>query len=249
MKFKEEIELPLEIIELNNWLADHTYENLTKIIRNSDVSDANKALRMPEEFMNDADALMGGGTCFSITYWLYVKMKELGYQVKLLMGHKRIQPNCHCALLLDFENQYWFFDPGYLIFDALPIPKEERRTYFPLKPNEVVLKRKNNVLALLTGKHPQFKLRFEFFLDGVSESDFKYYWSESFKFEMMKYPVLNRLDRECGIQYYYQKSNLMIRDGKSSQIIKLNDEQKVDKLHEIFKLDREIIATALDILS
>ena len=104
----------------------------------------------------------------------------------------------------------------------------------------------NGVLGLFTGslKGP-LKLRFTFDIRGVSPQEFQRHWSESFDREMMTYPVLNKLDREKGIQYYYQKGNLLIRDENGSRMKKIAPENQVEKIHEIFGMDKETVERAL----
>ncbi|MBO7105247.1 MAG: hypothetical protein J6W22_07185 [Fibrobacter sp.] len=156
----------------------------------------------------------------------------------------------------------YLFDPGYLIFDPLPIPLAPPLgtgdAIFPLVPNSVRLVRPaQDRMELWTGgalgdrglAGAQMKLRFEYPLDGVSVEEFKQHWVESFYREMMTYPVLNRLDRERGIQYYYQKGNLVTRDANGSRMERLDEVGRVEKLSEIFKLSPDLIQKALSILS
>ena len=111
----------------------------------------------------------------------------------------------------------YLLDPGYLIFDPLqmplPQPFDTGEAFFPLSPNCVRLVRPTlESMELWTGgAGAPMKLRFEYPVEGVSVEEFKHHWNESFYREMMTYPVLNRLDREKGIQYYYQKGNLVVR--------------------------------------
>ena len=65
---------------------------------------------------------------------------------------------------------------------------------------------------------------------------------------MMTYPVLNRLDREKGIQYYYQKGNLVVRSSTGSKMTKIEPADRVQTLSDIFKLSPSIIEQALQIL-
>ena len=88
-------------------------------------------------------------------------------------------------------------------------------------------------------------LRFEFETVGVSETEFRHFWRESFSREMMTYPVLNRLDKEQGIQYYFQKGNLMIRDKNGSRMEKIEREKQTSVLSKIFNLSPEVIEKAL----
>ena len=156
----------------------------------------------------------------------------------------------------------FLFDPGYLIFDPLPIPLPQPfgtgESLFPLVPNSVRLVRPDmDSMELWTGGslrtdgklNSPMKLRFEYPVAGVSVEEFKQHWAESFYREMMTYPVLNRLDRERGVQYYYQKGNLVTRDANGSRMERLDESVRVEKLSEIFKLSPELVSKALGILS
>ena len=151
------------------------------------------------------------------------------------------------------SNSY-LLDPGYLIFDPLPMPLPQPfgtgEAFFPLSPNCVRLVRPTlESMELWTGgAGAPMKLRFEYPVEGVSVEEFKHHWNESFYREMMTYPVLNRLDREKGIQYYYQKGNLVVRSSTGSKMTKIEPADRVQTLSDIFKLSPAIIEQALQIL-
>lgn len=92
------------------------------------------------------------------------------------------------------------------------------------------------------------KLRFDYPVEGVSVEEFKQHWNESFYREMMTYPVLNRLDRERGVQYYYQKGNLVTRDANGSHMERIEVASRVETLSRIFDLKPELVDRALRIL-
>ena len=148
----------------------------------------------------------------------------------------------------------YLLDPGYLIFDPLPMPLPQPfgtgEAFFPLAPNCVRLVRSTlESMELWTGgAGAPMKLRFEYPVEGVSVEEFKHHWNESFYREMMTYPVLNRLDREKGVQYYYQKGNLVVRNASGSQMTKIAPADRVQTLSDIFKLSPDIIEKALNIL-
>jgi len=151
------------------------------------------------------------------------------------------------------SNSY-LLDPGYLIFDPLQMPLPQPfgtgEAFFPLSPNCVRLVRPTlESMELWTGgAGAPMKLRFEYPVEGVSVEEFKHHWNESFYREMMTYPVLNRLDREKGIQYYYQKGNLVVRSSTGSQMKRIEPADRVQTLSDIFKLSPSIIEQALLIL-
>ena len=269
-----------KIQDICDKLSKVTYENLTKIIRLESTGSSTAAQKLDDSFQNDVDAWMGGGTCFSMTWHLYQVFRDMGLNPRLVMGHKRKEKNIHCALILPDENPStpvlrasaqddirslssaegtirkveYLFDPGYLIFDPLPLPVEPPlglgTAFFPLVPNCVRLDRPTkDSLALWTGgAGAPMKLRFEYPVEGVSVEEFKQHWNDSFYREMMTYPVLNRLDRERGVQYYYQKGNLVTRDANGSRIEKIESSARVETLSRIFGLKADLIDRALHIL-
>lgn len=252
--------IPHDIAALCERISHCTYENLTKILRFAQSGSAERAQRLDDSHQNDLDQWMGGGTCFSITWHLYQELQRLGYAPRLLMGHKRRERNTHCALSLRLTpncNATWdtttlFFDPGYLIFDPLILPEANTTLSYPLKPNFVLLRRDGldpRVLSLFTGSMNQpAKLRFEFPLEGVTELEFHEHWRASFHYEMMNYPVLNRLDREKGIQYYYQKGNLVTRTSEGSTLQKIDAKDQVEILSKVFHLEASLVQDALGTL-
>ena len=273
-----------KVVDLCNQISNITYENLTKIIRLEQTGSATGARKLDDSDQNDIDSWMGGGTCFSMTWHLYQTLTDMGFKPRLVMGHKRKERNIHCALILpDLEETSsnntsyltphtshliaqtsspnhqsltteYLLDPGYLIFDPLPMPLPQPfgtgEAFFPLAPNCVRLVRPTmESMELWTGgAGAPMKLRFEYPVEGVSVEEFKHHWNESFYREMMTYPVLNRLDRKKGIQYYYQKGNLVVRNATGSQMTKIAPADRVQTLSDIFKLSPDIIERALRIL-
>ena len=271
-----------KVVNLCNQLSNITYENLTKIIRLEQTGSATGARKLDDSDQNDIDSWMGGGTCFSMTWHLYQALTDMGFKPRLVMGHKRKERNIHCALILPdpdpstpslrlsaqddtpylkategsdlIAHTSYLLDPGYLIFDPLPMPLPQPfgtgEAFFPLAPNCVRLVRPTlESMELWTGgAGAPMKLRFEYPVEGVSVEDFKHHWNESFYREMMTYPVLNRLDREKGVQYYYQKGNLVVRNATGSQMTKIAPADRVQTLSDIFKLSPDIIEKALNIL-
>lgn len=249
-----------KINEICDRLSKVTYENLTKIIRLEQTGSSSAAQKLDDSFQNDVDAWMGGGTCFSMTWHLYQVFTDMGFNPRLVMGHKRKERNIHCALILpttDPQTQIpceYLFDPGYLIFEPLPIPLPPPfgpgTAFFPLVPNCVRLDRPSQeAMSLWTGgAGAPMKLRFDYPVEGVSVEEFKLHWNESFYREMMTYPVLNRLDRERGIQYYYQKGNLVTRDANGSRMERIEAPARVETLSRIFDLKPELVERALHIL-
>jgi hypothetical protein len=215
----------LPLISLCNKSSLWIYENLTKI------------LRVGEE---------GGNTCFGLTMRLHGELVKLGYAPKLLLGHKKHIKNAHCALSIIDKGIELFLDPGYLIFDPLPIPPnipQQNKSPFPLQPNWVRLEREGENLCLWTGIAGEAaKFRFYFPLKGCSMEEFNLAWEESYTGESMKYLVFNKLDKKNSTQYYYQNGKLLIRTPTSSTQQKLEGKNRIEILSDMFELDRELLA-------
>ena len=254
-----------KVVDLCNQISNITYENLTKIIRLEQTGSATGARKLDDSDQNDIDTWMGGGTSFGMRRPLYQTLPATGFRPRLVMGHKRKERNIHCALILPdpddlsslvsrLSSNSYLLDPGYLIFDPLQMPLPQPfgtgEAFFPLSPNCVRLVRPTlEAMELWTGgAGAPMKLRFEYPVEGVSVEEFKHHWNESFYREMMTYPVLNRLDREKGIQYYYQKGNLVVRSSTGSKMTKIEPADRVQTLSDIFKLSPAIIEQALQIL-
>ncbi|MFA6623677.1 MAG: hypothetical protein WCS54_06145 [Fibrobacteraceae bacterium] len=243
-----------QVVTLCESIGNVTYENLTKIIRYAEAGSATGARHLDAASEDGIDAWMGGGTCYSLTWHLYQKLRTMGFAPRLLLGDKRKEKGVHSALRLNYEGREYFFDPGYMIFDPMALPAVPTagtgEVLFPFVPNFVRIAFDGVVISLFTGSAgQQLKLRFEFSFAGVDEAGYLESWSKSFEREMMTYPVLNRLDREKGVQYYYQKGNLVRRDAKGSSLTRIPEENRIAVLSEIFKIDPGTIERALGILA
>ncbi|MDR0515932.1 MAG: hypothetical protein LBH25_02695 [Fibromonadaceae bacterium] len=213
------------LLSLCNSSSLWVYENLTKI------------LRVDEN---------GGNTCFGLTMRLYNELVALGYVPKLLLGHKKHIKNVHCALTIMDNETELFLDPGYLIFDPLPVPPnipQMNKSVFPLQPNWVRLERNGENLCLWTGvANEPAKFRFYFPLQGTSMQEFNLAWEESYTGESMKYLVFNKLDKKNGTQYYYQNEKLLIRTKEGSTQRKIESEERAGLLSKIFGINEELFS-------
>ena len=195
-------------------------------------------------------------TSASSVNWLSAHDKVPELSPVLSLSKQRAEPSLVSRISSEnlIAQSSYLLDPGYLIFDPLlmplPLPFGTGEAFFPLSPNCVRLVRPTlESMELWTGgAGAPMKLRFEYPVEGVSVDEFKHHWNESFYREMMTYPVLNRLDREKGVQYYYQKGNLVVRNATGSQMKKIAPADRVKTLSDIFKLSPAIIEQALNIL-
>jgi hypothetical protein len=88
--------------------------------------------------------------------------------------------------------------------------------------------------------------RFELKTTPHSPESFTRHWLASFQFEMMDYPVLNRL--VSGRQIYVQKKNLYIKDASGSQTLSLNAGERIQLFNRYFGLKPEWLKSTLTLL-
>lgn len=260
---------PTSVLTTLQELAALPYENLSKILAFAEGGNTNvtgsktlpgqreSVLVLSSEWLEQSRASGVGGTCFSLTWWLRDKLKQLGFTTELIMGDKGQLKNIHCALKWDYEGQSYLLDPGFMIFDPLLLPAANLSTVAWLSPNEVRLDNysthaRGNVEVtsdfwrMHSGPKGDLKYRFDFRKTPVSETEFLSHWEASFDLPMMQYPVLNRIQN--GVQYYLQKRNLLIRTADSSSLQKLSQSEFFQVTSETFHLPEALVKESLTLV-
>lgn len=237
---------PLSIQNTLDELSRIPYENLSKIVAFAETGHKEKALDFQSNWLQKAADKGLGGTCFSLTYYLHEQLKAQGHISHFLMGHKIKQKNIHCALLFTWEMRQYLLDPGYMIFAPLLLPQQGIATEQWISPNTVRLEDGPGFWRLFSGNKEQLKHRFDFPQEPVEETEFIQHWESSYAFEMMTYPVLNRVTN--GVQYYLQKRNLLIRGNGESQMIRLSEEQWHSAVQNYFGVSDVLASAALGII-
>lgn len=245
-------------------LAELPYENLSKIAafhkggRTETAQDI--SARWLEASARDATvdardkAATLGGTCFSLTWWLKRRLDALGFSTAYLMADKRIQADVHCGLLFEHAERLYLLDPGYLIFEPIPLPSAGLSVSTFVSPNAIRIDDlphapgapPGGAWRLHTGPVGALKHRFDFRKRPVDEAEFVRHWEASHHWEMMRYPVLNRV--KDGTQYYLQKNNLLIRSAEAGEMRKLSDAEVRRAAVELFGLPRALVEEAMGIL-
>lgn len=247
--------LPDPVSNLLRELSALPYENLSKIVAHHQGRNAGGAGGTPESILSfsaswlEDHARTGlGGTCFALTHWLKLRLDALGYSSAYLMADKRIEPNIHCGLVLWHERRAWLLDPGYLIFEPVPLPQGGLSVELFLSPNVVRVEDVPGagVWRLWTGPRGSLKHRFDFRHEPVSADEFQHHWEASYDWPMMKHVVLNRV--KDGTQYYLQKNNLLVRSADGGTMTKLTSAEVRVAATGLFGLPRGLVDEALDLL-
>jgi len=240
---------PAPVLSVLRELSVLPYENLSKIVAFSQGGNMDATLDLSAGWLERARESGVGGTCFSLTWWLRDRLRELGFAGAFLMGDKGRSKNIHCGLRFDWEGRGYLLDPGYMIFDPLPLPEAGLSTSTWVSPNEVRVEDLPALQAwrLWSGPRGAAKPRFDFRRLPVSEAEFLAHWEASYAFPMMGYPVLNRV--QGGVQYYLQKRSLLVCGPEGGTMRKLSRAEMMETLGVTFGIPQALAREALDIVT
>jgi arylamine N-acetyltransferase len=227
--------------------AQLPYENLTKIIRAAQTGNLEEARRLPQEVLQEHWSWGTGGTCFSLTWTLLQLVRALGCKAEPILADRRYGPNTHCAVIVLIDREKHLLDPGYLLVDALALPKSGAvrvQTAF----NQVELQAEPSGTKVILNTIDQSKAteRLTYKTDPVDTSQFLRAWDASFDWEMMTYPVLSRVS--AGRQLYLQKNRLLTRSAELSKRIEIDPQKMIQQIAEQFGIAPSISEKALAIL-
>jgi arylamine N-acetyltransferase len=245
---------PSAVTALLQSLSRLPYENLSKIVARHQGHASGKTpegvLSFSASWLEDHARTGLGGTCFALTHWLKLRLDALGFSSAYLMADKRIEPNIHCGLVLWHDEREWLLDPGYLIFDTIPLPCGGLSVELFLSPNAVSVegvtgggRAGGDVWRLWTGPRGALKHRFDFRREPVDAGEFQRHWEASYAWPMMNHPVLNRV--VDGTQYYLQKNNLLVRTAEGGTMTTLTPSGVRAAATDLFGLPRGLVDEAL----
>ncbi|MBL8824787.1 MAG: arylamine N-acetyltransferase [Planctomycetia bacterium] len=239
---------PRELLsQITTSFACLPYENLSKIVRDDQTSNFEEARRLPKEVLQDFYQLGAGGTCYSLTWTLLQLIRALDYQAEPILADRRYGPNTHTALIVWINGIRHLIDPGYLLVEPIPIPRDVI-IHIPTSFNEVELipDKTHNRMELKTLQHSQSTYRLTYKTDPVDTHQFLAAWDQSFQFDMMKYPVLSKIIDDK--QMYLQKNHLLIRTKGESQRQEIEPGKMPETITTIFGIHPSLVVDALNLL-
>lgn len=223
------------------------YENLTKIIKESNHHGSSHTKRGPDEVLKDHFKYGTGGTCFSLTAALLYLVRSLGFHAKPILADRHYGENTHCALVVEIEGKLQLLDPGYLILKPLEISRENEQS-IKTSFNQLLLKphRDAEKLDLYTvwGKSKTYRLTFK--TEPVDRTAFLKAWDDSFEWDMMRYPLLTKI--AYNQQIYLNKTRLQKRTAQTVDKEEIDHSILEEYISKYFKIDRFIVKRALSIL-
>jgi len=223
------------------------FENLTKIIRDAEAGRVEEARRTPAEVLADHWAHGTGGTCFALTSAMLHLVRAMGFEAQPILADRRYGEDTHSAFLVWLDDKPHLLDPGYLIVNPLPLPRDgEVRIKTPFNELILVAKEGGAKVELHTLQADQKTYRLTFKTAPVDAGEFLRAWDVSFDAEMMRYPVLSRVVGNQ--QLYFQKQHLLVRGSEESRRAEVGPDRLINEIARQFGIAPDVVAKAMKIL-
>lgn len=223
------------------------YENLSKIISHSEETDMIRKLRLPLEVMEGYISHKLGGTCFSLTFFLYCILVHAGYSCYPVMADMKWAQNSHCVLILLYDGSKYLVDPGYLFNQPMELHPQKPRIYdSDFSGIELAYREELNTYEVYTFNRTEMKWRYRFQDRPCPLEEFLRFWVSSFYWNSMHGLCLTRAERGRLIyvhKYFMRESTY---EGKANYNIKKDYHQKI---YEAFGIEPVIVERALSALA
>lgn len=228
--------------------AEIPYENLTKIIKQSEAGASDRSRRGPYEVLRDHFLWGTGGTCFSLTATLLHLVRSLGIRAEPILADRRYGADTHCAMLVWIDMVPCLLDPGYLIVHPIPLTFRQPLR-LPTSFNELELRPDpvGERIELRTWFANQSAYRLTYKTAPVDAAQFLRAWDASFGWEMMSYPVLTAVRGDC--QNYLQGNRLQRRARTKVIRQELAGQDLLASIVQQFQIDARVAQRALQILN
>jgi arylamine N-acetyltransferase len=223
------------------------YENITKIIKQAEFGNPEKARRYPEEVIRHHIQWGTGGTCFSLTAALLHLVRSLGWDAEYILADRRYGQNTHCALLIWIDKEPHLLDPGYLITEPIPLVFKKEQELIT-RSNKLILAPddEKQELTLSTERKGTKTYRLTYKTSPVDVSEFQKAWDASFHWEMMHYPLL--VHTSDSRQKYLRGSMLQISNKESVNRRKICADELIAGISEEFHIHPTVVSQAISIL-
>jgi arylamine N-acetyltransferase len=160
-------------------------------------------LRLPAEVWEDFLRSNLGGTCFSLTFFLWTILEFCGFSASPLIMDMSWSPAAHCGLLVDLDGNPHLVDPGYLLGKPIPLVQAESRHFHDNYTG--ILLRYDSTLGMFelsTFNRRERRFRYRFTPDPLGINEFLLFWKNSFYQKSMRHVCLTRLDPASGGRIY-----------------------------------------------
>lgn len=220
------------------------YENLSKIIRYTQRGNVEDARESPAEIFAGHQRWGTGGTCFSLTGALLYLVRSLGFEADPILADRSYGSDTHCALVVTIAGQPHLLDPGFLLVDPVPLPStSEHRIATPFHDVLLVPREAAGKVDLLTADAHRRRHRLTFKSAPVDDAEFLRAWDESFGWEMMRYPVLTRVQDQK--QIYVRGLYHQVRDRQGVVRQEISPHELARRIATQFEIHPQVVTQAL----
>ena len=196
------------------------YENISKRIKMNTIAGEWDRLRLPEEVFHSFLEHGFGGTCYSLTYFLWVICDYCSFQCYPITMNMKWADNAHCGLVIEHENKLYLLDPGYLL--SKPIPLNQLTSIHTIDQHtgvQLIYHSLHNKYELFTYSGNNKTFRYSFQLNKLFLEDFLLAWKSSFYQKTNRHICLTKIDP-------VRKGRIYIRD----QFIRFYNEGKKENI-------------------
>jgi arylamine N-acetyltransferase len=238
---------PQALAAVTRAFARIPYENVTKIIRRAEAGGDEQARRGPGEVIAGHIRWGAGGTCFSLTSALRFLLRALGWDAEYILADRRYGRDTHSALLVWIDGGAHLLDPGYLLTE--PVPLATGAPTVVASAGERLLLTPDATggkvdLATLRGGRRVHRLTYK--VAPVDDGEFGKAWDASFRWDMMRYPLLARVSGAR--RSYLRGSMLQVSDADSVRRRDVPQDELVENVAREFGIHPSLVARALDLL-
>ncbi|MFH0921891.1 MAG: arylamine N-acetyltransferase [Fibrobacterota bacterium] len=237
--------LPPQIQSALATLSRIPYENLSKVIKFHAEKDVHQSLRTPEELLRGHRQEGTGGTCFSLTWFLWKHLGAQGLPVYPVLCDRTYGKNTHCGVVLEWEGKKYLLDPGYLSFVPIELNEQGGSSVETVYNKIELLPEDTGRFRLQTVYGGETKARFTLKDAPVSGQELLHAWEGSFLKEAMNYPVVTLLKGDAHL--YFQKETLYVRRKGGSEKFRVDKKAMPEALSKHFGISPEVTARAREL--
>ncbi len=229
--------------EILQHYAGLPYENISKILKLNKHFTSLEHLRFPEEVIEDHIRFRFGGTCFSLTFFLYSILTHHGFIAYPVMADMKNRPKTHSALIVFLEKRKYLVDPGYLLKAPMEIHPDKPRLYRNAHTGvELCFNPQEERYHLYTFDAQQITWRYQFQDQPVSWEEFLKYWHDSFYQGTMHGICVTQLREDRLIYIHNQYVKIASFAGTQKRRLKKDVESVIS---ELFGIQPEFVEQAL----
>jgi arylamine N-acetyltransferase len=236
---------PTDVTAVLKTLSKIPFENLSKAVSVHMMKEAEESLMLnPEQLLLKHQKNGTGGTCFSLTWFILNHLKKKGYSLYPVLCDRAYGVNTHCCAVLQYDNEKFLLDPGYLAFRPILLDPNNITSVETIYNTIEVEPLLDGKFALSTLYNNEKKKRFTIKDTPATDAEYFQAWQATFLWESLTYPVVTLLTDEAHL--YFQKEHLYIRKRTGSERIHIPKDKQPESFAKLFGISPVVTKKALE---